>query len=69
MKKFPNSDWLRAGKFQDNTVLKRGNPVIYTESLFLELYYFFHVYYELVIGWFLVQFGKTNTCEFFKDLK
>ena len=60
MKKFLNSDWRRAVQFPGNTLAKKGNTVICTELPFLTLYYFFHVYYKLVIAWFLVQFGKKH---------
>ena len=41
MKKFLDSDWLRAVQFQGNTVPKKGNTIICSELPFLALYYFF----------------------------
>ena len=67
MKKFLDSDWLREVQFQGNTVPKKGNIVICIELLFFGAVLLFSCI--LLIARYLVQFGKTRPCEFFKDLK
>lgn len=62
--------------FEGNIVQEKSNMVICTSLPLLSTTYYlvwhcvtFFIYYSLLIAWFLVQFGKTCTREFCKELK